>query len=144
MTTLSVTGRALGSSKPLFADWAIEYPPELPSEGGRLTLRDLITRVVRAEVDAFRHRQADRQVIRALTARQIQAGAERGKVDMGGHDLAQRVDAEASVGAALQAFEDGLYLVIIDEQQHRELDGEVHLRPDSRITFLRLTMLAGG
>jgi hypothetical protein len=44
----------------------------------------------------------------------------------------------------LQAFEDGLYLVVLDGQEQRSLDAQLFLQPDSRVAFVRLTMLAGG
>jgi hypothetical protein len=142
---LTIQGKALGRKKPLFADWSVPFPPDLgDGDGGTLTLRDLIARIVRAEVEAFKERQQQRQLIRALTARDIQEGALKGKVDMGGHDLRQPVNEEDAVGVALQAFEDGLYLVILDEEEQKSLDAQVFLQPDSRITFVRLTMLAGG
>ena len=138
-----VSGKAMGRKKPLFADFSIPFPPDL-GDGGALTLRDLISRVVRAEVEAFRHRQQERRLVRALTAGDIDQGVVRGKVDMGGRDLQQEVDPEEAVGTALQAFEDGLYLVIVDGQEQRELDREVYLRSDSRVAFVRLALLAGG
>jgi hypothetical protein len=141
---VTISGKALGRKKPLFADYSIALPPGLSRDGDRHTLRDLITHIVRAEVEAFRARQAERKLIRALTARQIAEGADRGKIDMGGRDLDQKVDEEAAVGAALQAFEDGLYLVVLDGVEHKHLDQEVYLQPDSRVTFVRLTLLAGG
>lgn len=144
MSTLTISGKALGSRKPLFADWSIPFPPEWRDEGG-LTLRDLITRVVRSEVRAFRNRQEERQVFRALTARQIAAGAEEGKIESGGSDVpVQPVDEEEAVATACQAFEDGMFLVVIDGEDQREIDREVHVRPDSQVTFVRLTLLAGG
>ena len=97
------------------------------------------------EVAAFQRRQEDRVMFRALTARQIGDAAERGKISAGGSEVPpQEIDADAAVGTALVAFEDGLYFVVIDDQQAKELDQEVFLRPDSRITFIRLTLLAGG
>jgi hypothetical protein len=142
-TMITVTGKAVGRRKPLFADWSIPLPPDLHGEA--TTLRDLLTRLVRTEVCAFRERQQDRGVFRALTAREIETGIERGKVEMGGSDVPiQAVDEEAAVATALQAFEDGLYLVVVDEQQHRRLDSQVYLQPDSRIALVRLTLLAGG
>lgn len=144
MSALTISGKRLGAKQPLFADWSIPFPPEWNDAGG-LTLRDLIARVVRSEVQAFRERQADRQTIRVLTARDIAQGAENGKIEMGGSEVPlQAVDAEDAVPVACQAFEDGLYLVVIDEENYRELDGQIHIRPDSRVTFVRLTLLAGG
>lgn len=144
MSTLTISGKALGSRKPLFADWSIPFPPEWRDEGG-LTLRDLIARVVRSEVRAFRQRQEERKVFRALTARQIAQGAEKGKIESGGSEVPpQPVDEGEAVATACQAFEDGLFLVVIDGEDQREIDRQVHVRPNSQITFVRLTMLAGG
>jgi hypothetical protein len=140
---ITITGKTLGKKKPLFADWSIPFPPEL-GEGGSITLRDLIARVVRAEVDAFTRRQEQGQLVRALTARDIEQGAARGKVDAGGRPARQKVDVEDAVGTALQAFEDGLYLVVVDGAERRDLDGQVFLQPDSQVAFVRLAMLAGG
>jgi hypothetical protein len=140
---ITISGKTLGQKKPLFADWSIPFPPDL-GEGGALTLRDLIARIVRGEVDAFKQRQHERKLVRALTARQIEQGTEKGKIDLGGRDLQQQVDVEEAIATALQAFEDGLYLVILDGEEQRNLDSEVHLQADSRVAFVRLAMLAGG
>jgi hypothetical protein len=145
MSTLTISGKALGARRPLFADWSLPLPPDWEASGGGRTLRDLIDAVVRGEVRAFRQRQEDRQVFRALTAREISAGAERGKIESGGSDVpVQLVDEDEAVATACQAFEDGLFLVVIDGQEHRELDRQIFVQPDSRVTFLRLTLLAGG
>ena len=92
---LTISGKALGRKKPLFADWSIPFPPDL-GDGGSLTLRDLIGRVVRAEVEAFKKRQQERKLFRALTERQIQEAAGKGKIEMGGSELDQKVDPEGA------------------------------------------------
>jgi hypothetical protein len=140
---LTISGKALGRKKPLFDDFAIPFPPEL-GEGGAVTLRDLISHVVRGEVEAFKQRQEERRLIRALTSTEIAEGAARGKVEMGGRDLKQKVDVDEAIGTALEAFEDGLYLVVVDGQEQRSLDSQVFVKDDSRVAFVRLTMLAGG
>lgn len=140
-----ISTKALGSKKPLFADFSVPLPPDWEDEGdGGKTLRDLIEEVVRHEVDAFKKRQQDRQFLRALTVTEIEKGVDQGKVEMGASDVQpQNVDPEEAVAAALIAFEDGLYLVIIDEKQYKDLDEAVFLTADSRLTFVRLTMLSG-
>jgi len=140
---LTIAGKGIGRKKPLFEDFSVPLPPAAHGDGA-MTLRDVISHVVRAEVAAFRERQQERRLLKALSAAQIDAALAKGKVDMGGHDLQQEVDVEAAIGVALQAFEDGLYLVVIDEEEKKSLDEQVYLQPDSRITFVRLTMLAGG
>jgi hypothetical protein len=124
--------------------WTISTPP--PSDdsgGGGITLRDLISRIVHEEVSAFEKRQQSRRLVRVLSDTEIAEGAARGKVDSGGRGPGRQVDAEAAVGAALQGFEDGLYLVILDGVEQRELEAQVYLSPDSQLVFLRLTFLAG-
>jgi hypothetical protein len=142
MRVLTISARALGKRKPLVPDWQVPWPPE---EGGgeTLTLRDLITRVVHHEVQVFEKRQEERKLVRILTEREIESGLERGRVDSGGRDLRQKVDPDEAVGTALQAFEDGLYLVVLDEEEQRDLEKQVFLRPDSKLIFIRLSMLAG-
>lgn len=142
---VAVSGRALGRKKPLFADWSVPLPPEFfdSGDGGR-TLRELIAQIVRAEVDAFCLRQERRKLTAVLSATQIEEGAEKGKVDMGGRDLEQEVDVEAAIATALEAFEDGLYLVVLDGEEQRDLDRQVFVTPESQITFVRLVMMAGG
>jgi hypothetical protein len=140
---ITISGKALGRKKPLFSDFSIPFPPDL-GDGGAVTLRDLIERVVRGEVEAFKQRQEERKLVRALTSSDIDKGAARGKIDMGGRDLKQEVDVDQAIGTALEAFEDGLYLVIVDGQEQRNLDSQIFLQPDSRVAFVRLTMLAGG
>jgi hypothetical protein len=141
---LTISGKALGSRRPLFADWSLPIAPEMRVDGG-VTLRKLIERVVREQVRAFKSRQADNQILRALTSRQIEAAAEKGKVTMGESDVGvQEVNEDAAVANAWQAFEDGIYLVVIDDVEQKQLDGQLYLNEESRVTFLRLTMLAGG
>lgn len=140
-----ITSKVLGTKKRLFEDWSIPIPPQDEGGDGGLTLGQLIARIVRAEVKKFQQRQQDRQFSRALTSSEIERAAERGKVEMGASEVGlQDVDAEQSVAVALQAFEDGLYLVVIDDVEHRDLNQQVFLNEDSRITFIRLTMLTGG
>lgn len=140
---LTVSAKALGRKKPLFDDFSVP-PPDAVAAGQPVTLRDLIGHVVRAEVAAFQQRQAKRRLLKALTAKQIEEGLAAGKVQAGGSELAQHVDPDQAVATAVEAFADGLFLVIIDEAQVTDLDSVVPLTPSSRLTFLRLTMLAGG
>jgi hypothetical protein len=139
---LTISGKALGRKAPLFAEFSV--PPPAGVAGKPIALRDLIGHVVRAEVAAFADRQAERRLVRALTARQIADGLAAGKVSAGGSDLDQLVDPAAAIAAAVQAFADRLYLVVLDETEVDDLDAAVALKLDSRLTFVRLTLLAGG
>ena len=143
MGFLTVSARTVARRKPLIPDWQVPWPPEEDGGGEALTLRELITHIVHKEVEAFQTRQQERKLVRILTEKEIESGLEKGRVDSGGRDLHQSVNPEAAVGTALQAFEDGIYLVFLDDVEQRELDKQVFLRPDSKLTFLRLVLLAG-
>jgi len=143
MSLLTISARAMGKRKPLVPDWQVPWPPEEHDAGEPVTLRQLITRIVLQEVEAFKERQNRGQVVRILTERQIEEGLAKGRVDSGGRNLHQSVDPDQAVAAALLAFEDGLYLVILDGEEQRELDRQIFLQADSHMVFVRLVMLAG-
>lgn len=140
--SLTVKTRAIGRKKRLLDDWSVP-PPDDASGGDPFTLRALLTHVVTETVRAFERRQEQNKFVRVLTQKQIEEQAERGKIDSGGRDLDQKVNLEDAIANALQSFEDGIYLVILDGVEQRDLDAQVFLKPDSQLTFLRLVMLAG-
>ncbi|MEO5887159.1 MAG: hypothetical protein ABIQ77_05790 [Anaerolineales bacterium] len=142
--TLTVEGKVIGQKRPIFTDWHIELPPVEGNNGDRQKLRDLITSIVVKEVDAFITRQEERKLARVMSRQEIKQGMEHGKVESGERDLGQKVNTTNSIATALQAFEDGLYFVFIDEVQQIDLDSEVFLKANSKIVFLRLTALIGG
>ncbi len=142
--TITIEGKIPGRNRPLFDGFEMPLPREAERTDSRLTLRALLTRVVTGEVEAFRSRQEERRVLRALTEADIAQGVMKGKVVPGGQDLRQEVGLQAALTTALQAFDDGVYYVFVDDEQATALDQEVYLRPESRVTFIRLVALAGG
>jgi hypothetical protein len=136
--------RVLGRKARVMDNWSVPLPPELsdPGDGG-LTLRTLITRLVREQVNAFRERERTRRLVRFLSDREIADGAARGKIDPGGRPAGPEVDENVAVGAALQGFLDGLYIVVLDGVEQRDLERQIFVNAESRIVFLRLTFLAG-
>ncbi|MFT3894152.1 MAG: hypothetical protein QM730_21180 [Anaerolineales bacterium] len=79
-----------------------------------------------------------------MSRQQIEQDVLGGKVDPRERDLRQQVNVDEAIGVALQAFEDGLYFVFVDDIQQTQLDSEVFLKTNSKVLFLRLTALAGG
>ncbi len=73
-----------------------------------------------------------------LTLQELSQAIERGKIISGGQDLSQEVDEGSAIQTAWQAFEDGLYLVFMDDQQLHSLDEAVVLQAKSRFIFIRL------
>jgi hypothetical protein len=140
---LTVSAQAIGRRKPLCDPFSVPPPAGLAA-GRPVTLRELLAHVVRGEVAAFKARQAERRLLKALTAAQIDEGVAAGKVSAGGSDLDQPVDSDQAVAAAVEAFADGLFLVMLDDTEVKELDTPLPLTDDSRLMFVRLTLLAGG
>lgn len=142
--TLTVEGKQFGrGNKALFPNFQMPLPPQW--QGTTITLRTLLDAVVRAEVTAFQERQEKRTVLQALTTAQIAEGVAKGKIDSGGSpDAMQSVSADEAVQTALQAFEDGLYYVFINDAQKESLEDTFLVGLDTRVTFLRLVALAGG
>lgn len=143
---ISVSARVLGRKG---APSSFSVPPPAGAGAASLSLGDLLAHVVRQEVSAFRERQEKRALLEVLTPEEIAERASRGRVARGwavpqGLGAGVEVDEESAVEAALQAFEDGIYLVILDGLERERLDEEVSLRPDSTLVFLRLALLAGG
>lgn len=140
---VTVSGKSLGSRRPLFADFSVPLPPDDFGGGEGLTLRELITLIVAAEVRAYEQRREERRLDRVFTAARIEGDLQRGRVSPEGRASPPAPPEEEAVAAAILAFEDGLYIVAIDGEEKRELDAQVFLRADSRVTFIRLVFLAG-
>lgn len=141
---VTLEARVLGQKQPLFSDWQVALAGD-EAAGEVVSLADFIERVVREEVSAFHARQEQRRFVRVLSKAEIEAAARTGKVDLGGSDEdTGRVNPDEAVQTAKQAFEDGLYLVLVDDQQYTSLDDEIRLRPNGKVTFVRLVALAGG
>jgi hypothetical protein len=138
MTTLNISGKVIGKSQPVFADWKLSIPE------GETSLEDLLVQIVRSEVEEFQERQNQRRLTKILSAKEIELDATRGKIESGGSDLQQDVNIEEVIDTAIQAFKDGLYLVFIDDEQKEDLQASVRIRSNSELLFLRLIPLVGG
>ena len=84
--TLTISGKVLGKSQNLFTSWQMALP-ERP-----LTLAELLTEIVTAEVRAFGDRQSERRITNVLGLVEIEAGVALGKISSGGSELEQVVD----------------------------------------------------
>src|SRR4051794_13166945 len=112
--------------------------------GGGLTLRELIALAVREELAAYGERRAERTFAQVLTEQRIAAGRAAGRIESGERHAPAPPGPDQAVGIALQAFEDGLFLVLVDGKQETDLDAVLMVGPDSTVTFVRLVALAGG
>ena len=113
-----------------------EFALELPRE--RLTVRELIRSRVYQEVKDFNVRQP------AQFPGLIQPGDAEMSLN-GVRDRGPRkVDWKRQFERALTAFRSNQIIVLLDNRQLEELDEEIEIEPGAKVSFLRLTLLAGG
>jgi len=104
----------------------------------RITVRDLIRQRVWHEVEEYNRRKPD--TFRGLVQ---PTDSER---TLNGYKLKQprAIDATTQLAKAIDAFQGNQIIMLVDDRQVDSLDEEIVLRPDMRVSFLRLTPLVGG
>ena len=104
----------------------------------RISVRELIRSRVYQEVKDYNVRQPEQ--FRGLVK---PTGAEE---TLNGFRLKTRrhIDWKPQFEQALEAFETNQIFILINDRQAETLDEEFDVRPDTSVTFLRLTMLVGG
>jgi hypothetical protein len=113
-----------------------EFALELLTE--RITVRELIRSRVYQEVQDYNQRQP--QVFYGLVQ---PTDAE---INLNGFTLRKprTIDWKKQFDKAIEAFESNGIVILVDHKQVESLDEEIVIRPDTRVSFLRLTMLVGG
>lgn len=107
------------------------------------TLGDLITAIVRGEVERYNSQEADPIFCRFLTQQELEDRAQAGRVSFGRIYSHRKANADTAVATALQGFADGLFRVVAGGQAVEALDAPLELREGDTVTFIRLTFLAG-
>lgn len=139
MLTIEMRSTARSDRSPAFA-----VPLPAGATGGGLTLRELIALAVREEVAAASERRIERTFAQVLSEQRLAAGRAAGRIDSGQRHTAPPPSHDTAVAIALEAFEDGLFLVLVDGRQETDLDAQVLVSADSTVTFVRLVALSGG
>lgn len=103
-----------------------------------ITVRELIRSRVFEEVKAYNGRMTG--LFQGLVQPE---GSER---DADGFRIqgTRRLDWHEQAETALKAFERNGFVLLVDDRQMESLDEEIRVRPDTRITFLKLVPLVGG
>lgn len=117
---------------------------EIDDIGNKPTLRELITAVVKQQVITYNSKPFEKNLLPFLTDEQITAQIPAGKIGFGSIYNEQKADVVKAQETALLAFEDGMYAVFADDEELTFLSGQLDLSPETVITFIRLTFLAGG
>lgn len=118
-----------------------ELPLEFPSE--RLTVRELIRERVYQEVQDF-NRQPDERVFRGLvqpTDTERVLNGQRTEYRLKEH---RQIEWKPQFEKAIDAFERGGFLVLVDNKQAESLDQEFDIGHGTQVSFVKLTLLVGG
>ncbi|WP_212004605.1 hypothetical protein [Chitinophaga sp. HK235] len=115
----------------------IDDLPESPS------LRVLLNAVVKQQVTAYNDKPLEKNLLPFLSNEQIDSQTNTGKVGFGAIYNENKADLAKAQDVALQAYEDGLFAVFADEEELQDLDRTFVLKPETVVTFIRLTFLAG-
>ena len=113
----------------------LELPPA--------TFRELLTELVAARVQEYNATSIESKLVSFLTNEAIEQQAVTGKVGFGTKYNDQKAELQTAAITAIQAFEDGLYRVFINEKEQVDLDVPLDLQEGDQLTLIKLTMLAG-
>ena len=106
------------------------------------TTKDLITELVKINVEKFNKKIDDKDILSIMTNEHITEAARSGKIGDEVHGD-KKANLEKALDTAYLAFEDGLYCIFINDEQTEKLDDSLNLKDGDILTFIRLTMLAG-
>lgn len=106
------------------------------------TTKDLITELVKINVEKFNKKIDERDILSIMTNENIAKAARIGKIGDEVHGD-KKANLEKALDTAYLAFEDGLYCIFINDEQTEKLDDSLNLKDGDILTLIRLTMLSG-
>jgi hypothetical protein len=107
------------------------------------TITELISELVSQNVRTFNDRQDTAQLVQFFTKEEIALGGSVGKIGFGTPYNEQKANREEAIQTALQAFEDGLFKVFINDVEQGVESPTFQLNNGDHLVFIKLTMLAG-
>ena len=109
------------------------------------TVGKLITYAVHTCVNEYNKRvEKGENITSPLSAGDIDAFGEIGKIAFGINYGGKKADMKKAVDDALLAYEDGLFRIFVNGSEAGKADDLSELCENDNVTFIRLTMLAGG
>ena len=116
-------------------------PLVLPAEPN--TLRELIATCVESCVCAYRERARASSHPTPLSDEAFANMEALGKFAFGVHYKDREVDLPTAIETALQAVEDGLVRIFLEDRELTDLNTPLQLSEGATLTFIRLAMLTG-
>ena len=118
------------------------YQEEVELKNKISTTKDLITELVKINVEKFNKKIDEKDILSIMTNENIAKAARIGKIGDEVHGD-KKANLEKALDTAYLAFEDGLYCIFINDEQTGKLDDSLNLKDGDILTLIRLTMLAG-
>lgn len=118
------------------------YQEEVELKNKISTTKDLITELVKINVEKFNKKIDERDILSIMTNENIAKAARIGKIGDEVHGD-KKANLEKALDTAYLAFEDRLYCIFINDEQTEKLDDSLNLKDGDILTLIRLTMLAG-
>ncbi len=105
-----------------------------------ITIRELIRQRVYQEVQDYNVQKAQKAVFRGLVQ---PTDAEK---TLNGYKMKtpRKIEWQQQYDKAIEGFQAGRILVLVNDRQAESLDEEVTIRPDTAVSFLKLVPLVGG
>lgn len=117
---------------------------EIVLEKAPLTLRELIAAIVSLNVKEFNEKLKKERLIDYLTNEQISERLSTGKAAFGASYNTNEANLNKALETAFLAYEDGFYRVFIRDKEAGKLEDSIELKEGETLTFIKITMLAGG
>ncbi|WEK34501.1 MAG: hypothetical protein P0Y53_18595 [Candidatus Pseudobacter hemicellulosilyticus] len=136
---LQISAKQPGRKQPLIANRSID----IEDIGSHPTVRQLLLAVVTQQVEEYNSKTPEKNLIPFLSKETINEQAGTGKVGFDTLYNDNKANLQKAREAALLAFGDGLFVLFCNDEQFDKLDTIIPLTPDTVITFIRLTFLAG-
>ncbi|QKE72354.1 hypothetical protein HPK19_05865 [Arthrobacter citreus] len=108
-----------------------------------LNLEELVKELISINVNTYNQKEIDFLFLPYLTEDEINLKSTVGKI---GFDLKYNdtiVDLNEAIANALQAFQDGLFKVFLNDKEIESLQENIELNENDEIAFIKLTMLSG-
>ncbi|WYE01232.1 hypothetical protein HUW84_06480 [Fusobacterium vincentii] len=118
------------------------YQEEVELKNKISTTKDLITELVKINVEKFNKKIDEKDILSIMTNENIAKAARIGKIGDEVHGD-KKANLKKALDTAYLAFEDGLYCIFINDEQTEKLDDSLNLKDGDILTLIRLTMLSG-
>lgn len=130
--------KAIGKKKPLIMHKSIQI-----TDLKQFTLEELLTNIVKQQVQDFNQRTDNDNLIPFLLDETITEKSPSGKIGFNEIHNTTKADEKQAVENALLAFKDGIFCVFINDTELTSLTETITIQPNSIFTFVRLTFLSG-